>query len=111
MKKSELAVMTVVALGAAACEPATLGPEPRTVPASSPVAAMPSDGADYAALLQAMHPGQPVTAEQRRTTHALDERLAKLYADAGLAAEGSPALSPAAERALREFAASPGGQA
>ena len=104
-----LAPMVAAALLLCACETATLAPAPRTSPA--PAARETAQGtslAEYDALLQAMHPGQPVDPRRRETVRALAETLGRMAADAE-AGTGAAALSPSAERALREFAASPRG--
>lgn len=110
MQKLELnrwRAMLAAALLLSACETASIAPEPRTAPAPATLAA------DYEALLQAMQPGQPgqpVDRRQVETVRVLAETLARMEADAE-SGTGAASLSPSAECALREFAASPDGQA
>jgi hypothetical protein len=91
-----------------ACDPA-LGPEPRHAPKSVVVVETVSrtGGGEYDQLLRAMNAGQPVNAEQRKIILVLAGRLARMSSNAGVGAAMNPALSPAAERALREVAALP----
>lgn len=104
--------MAAAAILLSACDPA-LGPEPRHAP--GPVVAEETvsriRGGEYDQLLQALNAGQPVNAEQRRIILVLAETLARMPSSAGAGEAMDPVLSPAAERALREVAGSPGGEA
>jgi hypothetical protein len=91
-----------------ACETASLAPEPRTAPAPAAQAARVSPS-DHEALLRAMHPGQPIDPEHRETIRILSETLARLPTGADPETR-SATLSASAERALREFAPTAGGE-
>jgi hypothetical protein len=98
------------ALLLSACETASLAPEARTAPAPVAHEAAQVSLSDHEALLRAMRPGQAVDPEHRATIRILSETLARMTRD--MDAGTRPAtLSVSAERALREFAATAGGEA
>lgn len=106
------AVMASVALVSSACETTSLVPEPPAGPAPVTVrAGWPGAGADYGALLQALHAGQAIDPRQEEAVHMLAGTLARMKAFHDSRAGGNSRLSPSAEYALREFMASPGGAA
>jgi hypothetical protein len=99
-----MTLITAAALTLAACESASLAPEVRIAPATAP-----SDAARYDALLQAMNSGDEATPEQRRAVLRLAEALGRTTFGHADGSAPAPALSPAAQAALLELAASPSG--
>lgn len=110
--KTGWGVAASVVLVLPACEAASL-PETRTGPSPSAIRTAPlAAGTDYYdALLQTVHGGLPLDPRQEKAVHMLAGTLGKIEPKESAVTHSGSRLSPAAERALREFAASPRGTA